>query len=156
VRRGRRADAWAGGARDYPTATLKKWKAQREASGQAALAGLRQVTEERLQEFIADAIYLRDREVRDAIGRFERVDSEAAAVLRDLVRQLEEAGLASSYLNPDSVNTLNRAARKLQASVNEDVVSMLDRAASKLEDLPVIIERLSEVASELRRAGPYM
>ncbi|WP_049806812.1 hypothetical protein [Pseudofrankia inefficax] len=139
---------------EYPVQLLRSWKAQREAAGQTALAGLRQVTEARLEEMILDVLHQRDRELNAAIARFEEVDSQAAAVLRDLLRQLEEANLASSALNQDSVTTLDRAARKLQSSVNLDVVTMLDRAARKLEKLPSVVDQLTSAAWDLQNKLP--
>lgn len=59
-------------ANDFSVKMLEQWKREREAGGQGALSGLRGVTEDRLQQWIADAVESRDRQVEDALSKISR------------------------------------------------------------------------------------
>ncbi|PKW17634.1 HNH endonuclease [Saccharopolyspora spinosa] len=166
---------------NYPPETLLEWKRERETSGQAALAGLSNVTEERLQEIITDAIKQRDQQVKNALDRFAEIDSESAAALRELLDELDEFRRHGPILNedtvsmlhsaasqlghlPDSANTLSEAASKI-ANL-EDSANSLDDAADKaagLNDIATALNSaadkasdLSYIASDLRDAAARM
>jgi hypothetical protein len=134
----------------YPAALLREWKAQREADGQAALAGLRNVTEERLQDLVTETMAPGVQQIQDAIRRLEQFDSEAAALLQGLinqltdsryplildegiVRQLHEASRnISVYLDEGIIRQLAYAADELRTTLNEDAIRRLERTVDRL------------------------
>jgi hypothetical protein len=68
----------------YSVELLLKWKSDREDPGVAALAGLRNLTEDQLQKMIAESYESIKAQIDDALDRFAQIDSEAAGVLRAL------------------------------------------------------------------------
>jgi hypothetical protein len=134
----------------YPVEVLREWKAQREADGQAALEGLRGLTEDRLQELITESFEDLGDKVDAALARFEQVDSEAAGLLRTLLDELADPRLQALRLDPDLVSMLNRAAFRLQEL--PDVVPQLARTAEELRGLPDAANALSAAARSIRSA----
>lgn len=138
----------------YTIEILHQWKVEREAAGQAALAGLRNVTEDRLQELISEAISPSIKQVQDAIQRLEQFDSQAAEVLRGLINRLTDTR-SSFYLDEGIVRQFYDASRNLYR-LDEGIVRSLEHAASQLraslnEDT---INQLMRAAESLRRARP--
>jgi hypothetical protein len=154
----------------YPVELLHEWKSGREGDGQAALKGLRNVTEERLQELITEAIESRDAYVNEALNRFAEVDSEAASVLRGLIEELNELhrrpvldpdtvdlffqATRGFHFNEDTVGTFMEASRNLR--LNEHIVDGLHSAAAKLSGLSNTVEALNEATAEMRRLQTNM
>lgn len=135
----------------FPVEVLKQWKSQRETSGQSALAGLRNLTEERLQEVISEALEFRDNQMQEALDRFTEIDSEAAEVLRGLVNELDEVQRHGPVVSEDVAGMLAVASDKL---VNlEDTAGVLIRAAELLqntEDFAVTLNRAANKAMNLQ------
>ena len=132
----------------FPPETLYQWKSTREADGQSALSGLRNITEDRLQELIATALEQQTKKVEGAIDKLESVDLEAAGQLREMMEEIETLR-RSTILNPESVETLYLASRELRGRLDEDVVGRLYGAAVILSDLPSLAEHLESVARRL-------
>lgn len=132
---------------DYSVETLLQWKSEREASGQAALEGLREVTEDRLQEMIAEALTSRDERIEDALNRFQQLDSEAAGLLRDLLDEVAELRQLGSILDLDAVSLLNRAADNLHVDI--DTAGLLNDAANKLHIDGEMASLLNQAADKL-------
>ncbi len=65
----------------YPPETLLSWKAEREADGQDALAGLTRLTEADLQNMLTEAFEMRNAQIIETLGRLEENDSKAADVM---------------------------------------------------------------------------
>jgi hypothetical protein len=78
---------------DFTIEALQNWKSTREAPGQAALRGLRDLTEERLQELISASF-------QSFKTEFESVNLEAAKLLRPLINELVEARFHARF--PDA------------------------------------------------------
>jgi hypothetical protein len=116
----------------YSIELLQEWKAQREGPEGAALRGVSDLTEERLQEMILEVIVVRDKRIDTAIERFEEVDFEAARVLRDMLGELNYLRSHNSVVDPDVVSMLYDAATTIRPSVNHDTVSSLWSAADML------------------------
>lgn len=150
---------------NYPSSQLFEWKKKREGNGTAVLKGLHGITEEGFQEMITKAIAQRDEQLGSALDRFEKVDAEAAQVLRDLIAQLDmmqgrpilDPDLVSMLsqatrdlrLDPDAVSLLYHAAEKLD--IDPDAVSLLYTASERLNLDPDVIASLSESAEVLSR-----
>lgn len=115
----------------YPIELLREWKARREGPEISTLRGLRELTEERLQKMLLDAVIERDRYIETALKRFEEMDFEAAHLLRQMLEELKDLR-THGPLDPDVVSTLHDAATTLRYSVNEDKVSELWSAANIL------------------------
>jgi ATP-dependent exoDNAse (exonuclease V) alpha subunit len=99
--------------KDYKPETLHKWKADREAEGQDALAGLTRLTEEDLQVIIIDAFQEQTQHIVEVLDRLENNDKEAADLLRKLLNELQEFREYSTLLDPDSAVKLYHASLQL-------------------------------------------
>lgn len=80
--------------KDVETYTIEKltgWKEARETQGQSVLRGLRGLTEEQLREMIETSFQATVDQLSEAIAKFERVDAEAAALIKSLMGALEES-----------------------------------------------------------------
>lgn len=134
----------------YAVDLLLQWKSQRETPGQAALLGLRNVTEDSLQELIADALESRDSRVQEALAQLHEVNAESAQLLQGLVEELTYLRRSGSIgLDPDTIGVLATAARHLR-HINEDTVGALATAASELRSLgPELIDEFATAAKQL-------
>ncbi|WP_143175299.1 hypothetical protein [Cryptosporangium aurantiacum] len=158
---------------DYPVEALTSWKSERERGAAAQLRSLRQLTEEGLQEIIAQVVRSRDEELQSALDRFSQVDSEAASVLRglvdelqylqrrplldqDVVHQLQLASENLHYLSVDNVHRLYLAAEGL-SGLNVDTVHQLYLAAEGLSTLKIdTVRQLYLTAQKLEELIPRL
>jgi hypothetical protein len=113
----------------YPAKLLRDWKSKREKDGATALRGLRGLTEEKLQELITKAIEVRDKNIEDALTRFAETDSEAAALLKGLIEELNDLH-RRPILDEGIVNQLSVAAERLK--LDEGLINQLHDAATKM------------------------
>ncbi|WP_433367974.1 hypothetical protein [Streptosporangium sp. CA-115845] len=117
---------------DYSVETLHRWKEQREASPAEALKRLREVTPSGLKQIVAEGLKVRDDKIVSALTRLEKTDRGAAMALRSVIDELAEVySKGRRALDPDLIETLDRASRKLS---RWDPVhfSSLESAADKL------------------------
>lgn len=135
----------------YPVETLQRWKSERETSGQAALKGLRDLTEDRLQALISEAFTERDKQISETLARLEQSDTDAASVLRGLVDELAEVRRHGSLLDPDVASMLYQAGNRLGPL--QDYASLLYKAGDKLGGLYDSAALLSEAADKLGSLG---
>jgi hypothetical protein len=131
----------------YPIVLLEAWKAQREASGQSALSGLRHLTEEKLDDMLTTALSSVNTQVSEALSRFERVDAESAQLIKQLMIGLKDARRYYG-VDPDTVAILSNAARQLGPF--EDNVVRFRSAAEGLGQLEDNSNRLQRAADGLR------
>ncbi len=136
-----------GGEEKYPMKTLQKWKSDRETSKVAALRGLRDLTEDRLQELITDAFVSRGKQIEATLARLEQRDEEAAGVMRGLVDELAAVRAHGSPLNPDTVEMFSDAVHRLPPNF-EDAASWLQEAANGFGDMG-----LADAATQLLSAA---
>jgi hypothetical protein len=134
----------------YPVSVLLSWKSKREGDGRAVLAGLRGVTEDRLQEIISVAVSETAKQVENALDRLADIDRESASLLRNLMVELETLRNSRRFLDPDAVHMLYGASKNLQSSVNEDVAGMLMSASQNLSGLPGALEQFESLIHELK------
>jgi hypothetical protein len=131
--------------KDYKPETLHKWKADREADGQDALAGLTRLTEEDLQVIIIDAFQEQTKYIVEVLDRLEQSDKEAADLLRKLLNELQEFREYSTLLDPDSATKLYHASLQLAeldlggnarqlSSVRSDLVDTLPAVTAALKE----------------------
>jgi hypothetical protein len=127
---------------------LESWKAAREAPGVAAMAGLRNLTEPRLQEIISESFEEIKDQLDDALARFAEIDSEAAELLRLLRDELVDNLSAGSLLDLDAATMLHSAAHDLHGM--EDTANALTNAANSLSGLDETAESLSGAVAGLQ------
>jgi hypothetical protein len=139
----------AGAEELYTITVLEEWKRQRERGAPEQLRGLRQVTEEKLEQMISSAVIQRDTDYNHTLARLEQNDQEAAGLLRELRAELD--GLARSgrsIIDPDAVNTMDRAASRLLGL--HDSATTLLRAADRLRGLHDNAIKLDAASSNLK------
>jgi len=137
---------------EYPPEMLLKWKSDREAKGQDALAGLTRLTEEDLESIILDAFKAKQDQIMDTLERLEKKDSEAASVMRTLLDELDQLRAYGSFLNSDSVEILSNASDSL-THLGENA-ERLSTAANNIPDMVADAEStLSELITSLNAAA---
>lgn len=143
---------------DYPIEVLEQWKANREGGSAGALSTLSGITEDRLQEIIANSMQEATEELKAAVSRIASVDPDAAMLLHDAAQAInpDTADIlysAARYINPDTAEELWSAAQSLSRIVDSGNVEMLHNAANTLHQmgLPNIIEELSSLIPTLNR-----
>jgi len=99
------------------------------------LQSLGSLTEERLQELIADAITDQADQVRDAVERLEKYDLESARLLKGLIGNLKDYEIAGYYLDADLIGMLDGAAHALKTHFHEDTVGPFYSAVQQLSEL---------------------
>lgn len=139
---------------DFTIETLQNWKSIREAPGQAALRGLRDLTEERLQELISASFQSFKTQFEDALAQLESVDLEAAKLLRPLIDELAEARFHARFPDEDTAALLVDAAHKLAHL--EDSAGLLADAAANLAELKDVADMLNKAAGKLEQARQFM
>jgi hypothetical protein len=152
---------------DYPIEVLEQWKSEREKGSTAALSTLSDVTEDRLQELIANSMQEATRELKAAISRIALIDPDAAMTLHDAAEAIDPdtadalysaARSLSETIDPGMVEDLWSAASSLSATVNSGNVEMLRDAADTLYQmsLPDIIEQFYGLISALNKAVAHL
>jgi hypothetical protein len=136
------------GWKRYPVELLEKWKAEREAGSLDQLAGLSDLTEEKLSLMLAQAqSELIDR-VGPALDAFAESAPDLAVLLRSLTDELADPRVHGFGISEDVAQMLNHSAWKLSGL--EDHVKLLLHAANQLVNLGDNAGLLAGAASELR------
>ncbi|MFF4502794.1 hypothetical protein [Streptomyces sp. NPDC001401] len=151
----------------YTVEMLETWKSERETEGQAALQGLRGMTEERFRELVSESFESFLDETNDALAELARIAPEAANTLRVLVDELSDPRVHGFGVDPDAAWMLHSAAhdlRGLEDNANvlrsaardlrglEDSANTLNDAVDTLRSSEGLIVQLKEAARQLRRA----
>ncbi|WP_141704190.1 hypothetical protein [Planobispora rosea] len=132
---------------DYSPNLLKWWKADREGEGLLQLNGLRNLSEERLQEMISASQAMIVERFEEALNKFEELDFDTAFLLRVLIDELSEARVRQFNIDHDAIVLLSRSARML--SNLPDASDQLSRTAKTLRTLPETVETLSSATKSL-------
>lgn len=132
---------------EYSVETLLGWKSACESSGVEDLAGLRNLTEDRLQELITESYESFKEQMDGALARFAEFDSEAAAVLIALRDELVDGLRSTSVVDPEVAYMLNNAAHHLRG-LDESALA-LSHAADSLNGVSDVAELLASTASSL-------
>jgi hypothetical protein len=118
----------------YSVETLNKWKLAREGkAGFQQLGRLVNVTEDRLQELVSDAMGQFTEQLGAALDRLEQIDANSAQLLRVLTEQLSSARWHRPVVDPDAAANLSRAA--MQLGHLPDTVTHLGRVVDRLSKL---------------------
>ena len=102
----------------HPADLLETWKAQREASGHAALRDVSSLPEHQMDELLTTAFSAVQEQIGEALTRFEKSEPESAELLRQLVGHLnDQRNRPAGDLNRlDGVATrLDELVRKLES-----------------------------------------
>ncbi|MEU3229643.1 HNH endonuclease [Nocardiopsis alba] len=142
----------------FPPALLFKWKEGREADGQEKLSGLRNVTEDRLQDLLSSVIAQQGKRIEDAISKLENFDSEAAAAVRELLDEVNQLRRSSSFVDPDAINTLYKASANLKGYLDPDSINALMKASENIQQANVsaLIDQLAAFEGGVRRVRGLM
>jgi hypothetical protein len=132
---------------DYPIEVLEKWKCDRETGKLAQLIQVGNITEDRFQEIVADALEEKIKEVREAIARIEQIDTDAAALLRELADQMTRP-----TFNTEAVEMLRQSASILRPILEEGNVNSLYSAAKQLYEMQGYLAELPYVVAQLKQS----
>jgi hypothetical protein len=139
---------------DFPPDELLQWKRQRESGGQAQLQGLRNVTEQTLQNLITDVYAQQNQRLEDTLRRLEDKDDEAVALIRELQEEIRQLRASGPLVDLDAAAMLSRAASQLM--VLPDSASALSRAANDVAELQDTVSALERVARDINRMRDMM
>ncbi|MFF3273126.1 hypothetical protein ACFYWU_19695 [Streptomyces chrestomyceticus] len=131
----------------YRVEVLERWKQERETDGLDALAGLNDLTEQRLGELISGAQTTLVERIGPALDEFAKVAPELAALLKVTLKELADPRVHGFGLSEDEIHSLSRSARDL--SHLQDTAFLLAEAAQKLSHLQDSAGTLAEAAEDL-------
>jgi iron-sulfur cluster repair protein YtfE (RIC family) len=131
---------------DYPIEVLEKWKRDRETGKLAQLRLQGNITEDHFQEIVADALEEKIKEVREAIARIEQIDTDAAALLRELADQMNRP-----TFNTEVAEMLRESASILHPILEEGNVNSLYFAAQQLSEMQSYLAELPHIVAQLQQ-----
>ncbi|GAA1799983.1 hypothetical protein GCM10009835_17940 [Planosporangium flavigriseum] len=137
----------------YSIETLRRWKVARETPALAELRGLRDLTEDRLQEMIGDALESAHDRVGDALARLEETDREAASLLAAVLDEVSSSGRFGIVPDPDAAMILARSADALSGL--PDYAPMMATASENLRGLPEYVSMIVSAAENLGSLAEY-
>ncbi|PWI20500.1 hypothetical protein DI272_16425 [Streptomyces sp. Act143] len=140
------------GAR-YTVAVLDRWKKAREAAGLNALAGLGDLTEQRLNQMIVDAQTVLVDRIGPALDEFAKTAPELAALLKVALKELEDPRIHGFGLSEDGIRMLSQSARSLGHL--QDTARVVAGAARSLSHLPDSASTLTDAADSLANLPDY-
>ncbi|WP_030894175.1 HNH endonuclease [Streptomyces sp. NRRL F-5053] len=129
---------------EFPVEVLEGWKDARESDGIDALAGLTDLTEDKLAAMIQDAQHELFERLEPALDEFAKTAPELADLLKSVTREISDPRIHGFGIDEDSVRMLSNASRDL--SHLPDTAPWLLQAARSLRTLP-------DTASKLRNAA---
>jgi hypothetical protein len=139
------------GSDRYSVGVLESWKAAREADGIDALAGLNQLTEEKLVRMMATAQGEFLDRVGPALDEFGRTAPELASLLRILTDELADPRVHGFGISEDGIAMLARSADILVGL--EDYAHALLAAAERMGNIQDGAAMLLEAAEHLQAAA---
>jgi len=129
---------------------LLKWKSDREARGQDALAGLTRLTEDGLRDIITEAFGAKQDQIMQTLARLEDNDTQAADLLREMIGELERFRQSSALFDPDAAVRLYYASTYLADMDLAGSAARLLSMSSALEHLPSTVESLQQVVNRMQ------
>src|SRR5699024_12051248 len=85
-----------------------------------------------MEKLLSAAISEQSKRLDDAVSKLEELDSESAQAIRELISEVDRLRRSSSFLDPDSINTLYAASGRLSGYLDPDVVNNLMKASETL------------------------
>ncbi|MCX4506624.1 HNH endonuclease [Streptomyces anulatus] len=136
---------------EFPVETLDSWKEARESEGIDALAGLTDLTEDKLASMIQEAQYELFERLEPALDEFARTAPELAALLRSVTREISDPRIHGFGMPEDGIRMLSSASRDLTHL--QDTAPQLVKAAQFLAQLPDVAKMLNRAAANLSKAA---
>ncbi|MGW4619535.1 HNH endonuclease signature motif containing protein [Streptomyces sp. NPDC004592] len=131
----------------YSVELLEGWKHGRESDGVSALAGLGDLTEQRLGEMISEAQTALVGRIEPALDEFAKSAPELASLLKVTLKELADPRVHGFGLSEDEINSLNRSASSLAHL--QDTAFVLAEAARNLSHLQDSARTLSDAVQDL-------
>ncbi|MEU5999073.1 HNH endonuclease signature motif containing protein [Streptomyces sp. NPDC047197] len=131
----------------YSVEVLERWKSERESDGVSALAGLGDLTEQKLGEMISGAQTALVDRIAPALDEFGKVAPELAALLKVTLKELADPRVHGFGLSEDEISSLSRAADDLAHL--QDTAFMVAEAARGLLHLQDSANTLAGAAHDL-------
>ncbi|MEU6441327.1 HNH endonuclease signature motif containing protein [Streptomyces sp. NPDC047046] len=131
---------------EYPVELLERWKRDREADGVSALAGLNDLTEQRLAEMITGAQTDLLGRLGPALDEFAQTAPELAALLKVTLKELADPRVHGFGLSEDAIWSLSRSASGL-AHLQDTAYALVD-AARQLSHLPDSATTLADAVQD--------
>lgn len=133
---------------EFPVEVLEGWKDARESDGINALAGLTDLTEDKLATMIQGAQYELFERLGPALDEFAKTAPELADLLKSVTREISDPRIHGFGISEDSVLMLSSASRGLGHL--PDTAPWLLQAARSLRTLPDAASTLLNAADDLR------
>lgn len=136
---------------EFPPGKLAEWKRKREKDTTAGLIGLGRISEDRLQQLLADAVQIRNDRLERAIDRLEYFgEVELAGVVRQLQHNIGVLDDVGSGL-PDRMTVAQLSdAALLLSNLDRTTIAQLSEAATGLSKLtPQLVAQLAEAAASM-------
>lgn len=129
----------------YSVETLTKWKMKREGNLADELGQVDWITQENLQDIMADAIDGMKSEILTAIDGIETISSETLSTLKELVTET----LDLPYMSPEDIESLDHFAYVFQ-NVVPDYAPELSHTARILQNVAEFSGMLSQAGEDLK------
>ncbi|MEV5620531.1 HNH endonuclease [Streptomyces bacillaris] len=136
---------------EFPVEVLDRWKEARESEGIDALAGLTDMTEDKLASMIQEAQYQLFERLQPALDEFAKTAPELADLLRSVTREISDPRIHGFGLPEDGIRMLSSASRGL--SHLQDTAPQLVAAARFLAQIPDAAKMLNKAAANLSKAA---
>ncbi|UNZ21302.1 HNH endonuclease [Streptomyces sp. 891-h] len=133
---------------EFPVEVLEGWKDARESDGIDALAGLTDLTEDKLATMIQEAQHELFERLEPALDEFAKTAPELADLLKSVTREISDPRIHGFGISEDSVRMLSNASRDLGHL--PDTAPWLLRAAHALRTLPDTASTLQDAADDLK------
>ncbi|MFE1501575.1 HNH endonuclease [Streptomyces albidoflavus] len=133
---------------EFPVEVLDSWKRARESDGINALAGLTDLSEDKLATMIKGAQHELFERLGPALDEFAKTAPELADLLRSVTKEISDPRIHGFGISEDSVLMLDRASRDLVHL--PDTAPWLLEAAQSLRTLPDAASTLLDAADDLR------
>lgn len=133
---------------EFPVEILEAWKDARESDGVDALAGLTDLTEDKLAKMIQGAQEELFERLEPALDEFAKTAPELADLLKSVTRGISDPRIHGFGISEDDVRMLSSASRDLGHL--PDTAPGLLQAAQSLRTLPDTASTLLHAADDLR------
>ncbi|SCK47161.1 hypothetical protein [Streptomyces sp. WMMB 322] len=131
----------------YPVELLERWKHEREADGLSALAGLGDLTEQRLGEMISEAQTALVTRIEPALEEFAKAAPELGSLLKVTLKELSDPRIHGFGLSEDEIRSLSRSSDRLLHL--QDTAFLLFEASQRLLHLQDTASTLADAAQDL-------
>ncbi|MFD3560873.1 HNH endonuclease [Streptomyces sp. NPDC058686] len=133
---------------EFTIEVLEGWKDSRESDGIDALAGLTDLTEQKLATMIQEAQQELFERLEPALDEFAKTAPELADLLKSVTKEISDPRIHGFGISEDSIIMLSNASHGL--SHLQDSAAWLHNAARSLSTLPDTATTLLDAADDLK------